>query len=165
MVNHYRILGIGPTADPQQIRAAYHRLALRYHPDQRMPLAEGNADADAKFLLITDAYKVLSNATRRAEYDAALNRYLEERVCFICGSCGTFNRIRQVPDDKEAICGSCHEVLPLTAEQRAQINRVPRSPTSSRVVDRLKGEARSIAGEMAMAGLRAVVRRLARNMT
>lgn len=163
-VNYYQVLGVGPGADARQLKAAYHRLALRYHPDQRLQVEGGNEHADAKFLLITEAYKCLSKPECRAEFDRELQGYLSEKRCHICTSCGTINRIQRLPADKEAACGSCHHVLLLTDNERQAINQPRRSGSARRVVARLKGEARSIAGEMALAGLRAVVRRIAKDL-
>lgn len=163
-INYYQILGVGPSADARQLKAAYHRLALRYHPDQRLPVEGGNEQADAAFLLITEAYKCLSKPACRAEFDRELQGYLSEKQCHICPGCGTINRIQRVPTDKEAVCGSCHHVLPLTDTERQAINQPRRSGAARRVVARIKGEARSIAGEMALAGLRAVVRRIAKDL-
>lgn len=165
-VNYYQILGVGPGADARQIKTAYRRLALRYHPDQRLPV-EGNSEhADAQFLLITEAYKCLSKPECRAEFDQELQAYLQEKRCHLCAGCGTINRIQRLPADKEAVCGACHHVLPLTDSERQVINQNQprRNGTTRRVFTRLKGEARSIAGEMALAGLRAVVRRIAKDL-
>lgn len=163
-VNYYQILGVGPGADTRQIKGAYHGLALRYHPDQRLSVEGGNEHADAKFLLITEAYKCLSKPECRAEFDRELQAYLNEKRCHICTGCGTINRIQRIPADKEAVCGSCHQVLSLTDKERQATNQPRRTGTARRVVARLKGEARSIAGEMALAGLRAVVRRIAKDL-
>mgnify|MGYP000665123303 CR=1 FL=1 len=163
-VNYYQILGVGPGADARQIKTAHRRLALRYHPDQRLPVEGDSEHADAQFLLITEAYKCLSNPECRAEFDQELQAYLQEKRCHLCAGCGTINRIQRLPVDKEAVCGACHHVLPLTDSERQDINQPRRNGTTRRVLTRLKGEARSIAGEMALAGLRAVVRRIAKDL-
>ena len=163
--NYYRILGVGPSANNQEIKSAYRRLAVQFHPDSRLPTEDGNNEsADASFLLATEAYKCLSNETSRSQFDKELAIYLATRSAYICGRCGTINRIRRIPADKEAVCGTCGLILPLTAEDRQNINRSRRdqNKTVKRVLTTLKVEAKSIAGEMAMAGLRAVVRRLGR---
>ncbi len=60
----YEILQVHPSAHLEVIQAAYHRLAQLYHPD-RNPYP----DASARMTDINRAYEVLSNPTRRAEYD------------------------------------------------------------------------------------------------
>jgi len=68
--SHYDVLGIARSADGNIIRAAYRVLAKRYHPD----VATGPKDrAVARFRRIQEAYEVLSDARRRAEYDAQLD--------------------------------------------------------------------------------------------
>lgn len=62
----YDRLQISPTADPETIRAAYLSLCKRFHPDVAGPSGE------AKTKSITEAYTVLSDATKRRDYDAWL---------------------------------------------------------------------------------------------
>jgi DnaJ-class molecular chaperone len=61
--DYYLILGVPLDAAPDQIRSAFRKLALRYHPDR-----EG-ASSPAAFHDISEAYDVLSDPTRRARYD------------------------------------------------------------------------------------------------
>ncbi|MGY5453071.1 DnaJ C-terminal domain-containing protein [Agarivorans sp. MS3-6] len=62
--DYYKILGVTADADSKQIKAAYRKLALKHHPD--MSAVEGS---EAKFKESAEAYKVLKNPERRAEYD------------------------------------------------------------------------------------------------
>lgn len=61
--NYYEILGIDKKANKEEVKKAFHKLAHRYHPDKK----EGNAD---KFKEVSEAYSVLSDDKKRAEYDA-----------------------------------------------------------------------------------------------
>ncbi|MCA9314383.1 MAG: J domain-containing protein [Planctomycetes bacterium] len=61
----YEALGVAEDATAEQIRSAYRRLAIRYHPDKN----PGNAQAEERFKELTQAYEVLSDEKRRAEYD------------------------------------------------------------------------------------------------
>jgi hypothetical protein len=68
--SHYNALGVARSADGGIIRAAYRVLAKRYHPDT----ATGPQEiAAARFRRIQEAYEVLSDARRQAEYDAQLD--------------------------------------------------------------------------------------------
>jgi molecular chaperone DnaJ len=63
--DYYEILGVSSTANQQEIKKRYHRLALKLHPD-RNPDDKGSEDA---FKEITEAYGILSNPQKRARYD------------------------------------------------------------------------------------------------
>jgi molecular chaperone DnaJ len=62
MKDYYEILGVAKTASEEDIKKAYRKLAHRYHPDK----AGGDT---AKFKEINEAYQVLSDKTKRAQYD------------------------------------------------------------------------------------------------
>lgn len=62
--DYYKILGIEPAADIKAIKTAYRRLARKYHPD----VSDHHA-AEANFKEVTEAYEVLKNPEKRAEYD------------------------------------------------------------------------------------------------
>jgi len=63
-VDYYELLQISPNAEPDTIHRVFRIMAARYHPDNK---ETGNND---KFLLLTKAYSVLSDPTKRASYDA-----------------------------------------------------------------------------------------------
>ena len=62
--DYYKILGVEPTADDKAIKTAYRKLARKYHPD-----VSKERDAEDKFKEANEAYEVLSDAAKRAEYD------------------------------------------------------------------------------------------------
>lgn len=62
-IDYYRILQVHPRCDAKVLESAYHDLAKLYHPDR-----SGTADT-AKFTEVTQAYRILRNPKRRAEYD------------------------------------------------------------------------------------------------
>ena len=63
--DYYAVLGVAKTASADEIKKAYRKLALKYHPDRN----PGDAKAEAKFKELTEAYAVLSDAEKRRQYD------------------------------------------------------------------------------------------------
>lgn len=72
--DYYEILEVHPKASPEVIARAYRTLAARYHPDARP--REEKAQAEERMKLLNQAYQVLSNPARRAEYDQRYRRRL-----------------------------------------------------------------------------------------
>nr|XP_002129473.1 dnaJ homolog subfamily B member 9 [Ciona intestinalis] len=62
--DYYTILGVGRTATTKEIKSAFRKLALKYHPDKNK-----EPDAEAKFRDIAEAYQVLSDKQKRQRYD------------------------------------------------------------------------------------------------
>ncbi|XP_041833209.1 dnaJ homolog subfamily B member 9-like [Melanotaenia boesemani] len=62
--DYYEILGVPRDATERQIKKAFHKLALKYHPDRNK-----SPDAEAKFREIAEAYETLSDDKRRKDYD------------------------------------------------------------------------------------------------
>ncbi|MBF8778993.1 curved DNA-binding protein [Pseudomonas fulva] len=62
--DYYKILGVEPTADDKAIKAAYRKLARKYHPD-----VSKERDAEDRFKEANEAYEVLGSPEKRAEYD------------------------------------------------------------------------------------------------
>ncbi|HET7457023.1 MAG TPA: molecular chaperone DnaJ [Gemmatimonadaceae bacterium] len=65
MADFYSVLGVERTASDDDIKKAYRKLAMQYHPDRN----GGSKDAEEKFKAITEAYDVLRDANKRAAYD------------------------------------------------------------------------------------------------
>lgn len=69
MRNYYEILGISYSASPAEMKAAYKRQAMRYHPDHN----PGSKEAEEMFKIVNEAYHTLSDPTKRSHYDARIN--------------------------------------------------------------------------------------------
>ena len=63
--DYYEILGIDKSASPDQIKKAYRKMAIKYHPDKN----PNDKEAEAKFKEAAEAYEVLSDANKKSRYD------------------------------------------------------------------------------------------------
>lgn len=63
--DYYEVLGVSKTATQDEIKKAYRRLAMKYHPDRN----QGDKTAEEKFKAVGEAYSVLSDEQKRAAYD------------------------------------------------------------------------------------------------
>ena len=63
--DYYKVLGVERTADASEIKKAYRRLAMKYHPDRN----PDDAQAEERFKKVSEAYAVLSDDNKRKQYD------------------------------------------------------------------------------------------------
>ena len=63
--DYYEVLGVARAATEQEIKSAYRKLALQFHPDRN----PNNPDAEEKFKEASEAYAVLADGEKRAVYD------------------------------------------------------------------------------------------------
>ena len=63
--DYYEVLGVSKTATPEEIKKAYRKKAIQYHPDKN----PGDKEAEEKFKEAAEAYDVLSDSEKRAKYD------------------------------------------------------------------------------------------------
>ncbi len=69
--DYYKTLGVERKASADEIKSAYRKLALKYHPDRN----QGDKQAEEKFKAINEAYQVLSDDEKRAHYDQLGSAY------------------------------------------------------------------------------------------
>ncbi|HQV62746.1 MAG TPA: J domain-containing protein [Anaerolineales bacterium] len=74
--DYYKILGVERKASADDIRSAYRKLAMQYHPDKN----PGDKKAEDKFKEINEAYQVLSDEQKRARYDQLGSAYSDFRT-------------------------------------------------------------------------------------
>src|SRR5215475_4164379 len=63
--DYYEILGVSKTATAEEIKKAYRKVAMQYHPDRN----PGDKSAEEKFKEAAEAYEVLSDTDKKAQYD------------------------------------------------------------------------------------------------
>lgn len=66
MTDYYEILGVSSSATPEELRKAYISSSLKYHPDRN-----SDPEAKTKFQEIANAYSILSDPSKRKDYDTA----------------------------------------------------------------------------------------------
>lgn len=148
-VDHYEVLQISANADPDMVHRIYRLLAQRYHPDNT---ETGNAN---QFRLITEAYEILNDPQRRAQYDVvheqqkqqrwrlvkagaeAENDYGEEQITRLTVLEVLYTRRRTDPDqpgafviDLEQLTGRPREHLEFTVWYLLQKKMIQRSDNS-----------------------------------
>ena len=73
MKNYYKILDIKENASQKEIKKAYRQMALKYHPDK-------NNDNSQEFIKVGEAYKILSDLTKKQKYDLKLKEEREKQL-------------------------------------------------------------------------------------
>ena len=80
--DYYEILGVNKNSDKAEMKRAYRKLAMQYHPDQN----PDDKEAEEKFKEINEAYQVLSDPDKRAQTIIGINRVGESLVDLIGAS-------------------------------------------------------------------------------
>ena len=82
--DYYEVLGVNKSSSAEEIKKAYRKLALKYHPDRN----PGDAEAEEKFKEAAEAYDVLSNPEKKQRYDqfghAGMGKQTFSNCCGCC---------------------------------------------------------------------------------
>ena len=108
--DYYEVLGVDKSATPDAIKKAYRKLAMQYHPDRN----PGDKTAEEKFKEINEAYEVLGNEDKRAQYDRYGHAAFEQGA----GGSGTEKNVRSITVKIPAGVDT-GSVLPLRGEGNA----------------------------------------------
>ncbi len=90
--DYYQVLGIEQTASPKEIKEVFRQMAFRYHPDRN----EGDPQAADKMKAVNEAYAVLSNPSKKREYDLLRQQF---------GS-SAYTHFRNTHSDQDIFSGS-----------------------------------------------------------
>jgi len=83
--DYYEVLQVSSSAEPETIHRVYRLLAQQFHPDN------GESGNDARFRLIAEAYQVLSDPVRRAQYDVLYHAQRQDRWRIVHAGTGSDN--------------------------------------------------------------------------
>ncbi|KAF3792348.1 DnaJ-like protein subfamily B member 8 [Nymphaea thermarum] len=107
MADYYVELGVSHNASPEEIRSAYRKQAVRWHPDKWTRVPAGAEEAKKKFQNVQEAYSVLSDGRKRTLYNA-----------------GLYDPSEQVD---EGLCDFAQEMFSLMAQVRNEVISPPHS--------------------------------------
>jgi curved DNA-binding protein CbpA len=106
---HYQVLGIPNEASAERVKRAYRSVVKACHPDLFPSGSDAQGEAEKKIKEVNAAYAMLSNPSRRASYDAKLNRQTSlhrEQQPEHCGKCGKLTLYWQT-DTNVPLCYDC----------------------------------------------------------
>jgi molecular chaperone DnaJ len=99
--DYYEVLGVSKSATAEELKKAYRKLAMKYHPDRN----QGNKDAEQKFKEISEAYDVLRDEQKRAAYDQYGHQAFDGGMGGARGGAGGFSGFTDFSDIFEEVFG------------------------------------------------------------
>jgi tetratricopeptide (TPR) repeat protein len=111
--NHYEVLGLSRTATEADVKDAYFRLARRFHPDAHHgeSLADLGDELEAVFIRLGEAYEVLKDARRRADYEERIGRLRPAEPGGGAEPTSGKHEAREAPSDHEAEARAADDAL------------------------------------------------------
>ena len=105
-MDYYEVLGVSKTASDEEIKKAYRAKALQYHPDKN----QGNTAAEEMFKKINEAYSVLSDSKKRADYDLSgtASQHYGAYTQYTRQNPFTYNPFAQEADDDDTMFGQSY---------------------------------------------------------
>lgn len=153
MVNHYETLGIPPGATPAEVKSAYRQRAREVHPD--------HAGNEAQFRALREAYMLLSDPNRRAEYDTARRDWMLRIGALECPVCANANRITRRPSAQERVrCWRCKTPLSPPLSDVLQAQRQSLLNEAARLVDEVGVDLADLAADAVHAGIQRLRRQM-----
>ena len=142
--DYYEVLGVGRNASAAELKSAYRRLALKYHPDRN----KGDKSAEEHFKEITHAYQILSDDGKRAAYDrfGAEGEWLSAKEMAWC-----WKQYLARPEDR-----ADPRAAPLRAEYDA-LSRLPPLYLCAAGIDPLRDDTVALSARLKGAGVRHVL--------
>ena len=129
MRDWYRILQISENATDEAVKAAYRKLAKKYHPDAHA----GDRECERRFQEITEAYSILSDAKKRRAYDEERRRAPQGRSD---RKASAKNRMREAEAvDFQNISGSFERFFGFNPETGAIVNEKKLNPEQHNPLD------------------------------
>ena len=116
--DYYEVLGVARECTPEEMKKAYRKLAMQYHPDRN----PGSKESEASFKEVGEAYAVLSDPQKRQQYDA-FGHSVNGAPDFGAGF-GSFYYLKYIPFDYVKIDGEFIRHLPASSTDQLILDSI-----------------------------------------